>query len=250
MSLSALRITKLQKSYVSGKTLLDIEALEFRSGQLTCILGATGSGKTTLLNILAGIDLEFKGEVSAINLDALRVSYQPQRDTLLPWKTIYQNLLLGYLLSKKEVPWKTAEQLLENLGLHPFAASYPPILSVGMRQRAALGRALLWDGNLKLLDEPLSAQDFSSRLFLERLLREGLRKNGEIGIVVTHNLEEAVVLADRIVVLGGTPSKVIDDFEVTGIPEENRPVAGRRAQVFGEYISRAAAALSSTIKTP
>jgi len=248
MPLNAIHIKNLRKAYPSH-TVLDIPALEFRAGQLTCVLGATGCGKTTLLNILAGTDQAFSGEVICAGLPKPRVSYQFQKDLLLPWKTVRDNLLLGFHISDESMQNNLADGWLKTLDLEKVARSYPAALSVGTRQRISLGRALVWNGDLKLLDEPLSAQDFTRRLSLEALLRLELRKPETLAIVVTHNLEEAVILADRIIILGGQPARVLDDFEVVGLPEKNRPVEGRRSPEFAQYIARAARALSGITTT-
>ncbi len=243
MPLNSISIKNLRKSYNSA--VLDIASLDFRAGQLTCVLGATGCGKTTLLNILAGVDSEFEGEVIRAGSTAPRVSYQPQKDLLLPWKTVQDNLLFGFVVSSEKPPNNSADGWLATLDLQKVAKSYPPELSAGTRQRVALGRALMWSGDLKLLDEPLSSQDFTRRLLLEALLRVELCKPETVSVVVTHNLEEAVVLADRIIILGDKPARILDDFEVTGLPIDHRPVAARRAPEFAQYIARAANALSS-----
>jgi NitT/TauT family transport system ATP-binding protein len=247
MSPNVVRIKNLRKSY-SEATVLDIPFLELRAGQLTCVLGATGCGKTTLLNILAGADSEFDGEIVYAGSSVPRISYQFQKDLLLPWKTIRDNLTLGFLTTGEPPALGLAERWLSTLDLDSVADSYPAALSTGMRQRAALGRALAWNGDWKLLDEPLSAQDFSRRLSLEGLLREELRKPELIGVVVTHNLEEAIVLGDRIIILGGKPARILDDFEVTGLPENNRPVSARQAPAFAHFLARSAKVLGSQFK--
>jgi len=158
-------------------------------------------------------------------------------------------LLLGFHFDDKATPDNLADDWLKTLDLEKVARSYPAPLSVGTRQRVGLGRALAWNGDLKLLDEPLSAQDFTRRLSLEALLRVELRKPDTLAVIVTHNLEEAIILADRIIVLGGQPARVLDDFEVVGLPENNRPVEGRRSPEFAQFIARAARALSGITTT-
>jgi len=250
MSLSAISVKNLKKAYESGKFVLEVPQLNFQAGELTCILGPTGCGKSTLLNILAGIDADFQGEVSYTGAPHHRVSYQPQKDLLLPWKTVRENLLLGFSIAGEALPANMAADFLRFLDLESVADAYPNTLSVGMRQRVALGRALIWSGDLKLLDEPLSAQDFSRRTALETLLRLELRKPDSVAVVVTHNLDEAVVLADRIIVLGGQPAKVLDDFKIVGLPEVNRPIEARRSPLFAQFVARTAQALSGIAKLP
>ncbi len=246
MALESIRLKTLRKAYSPSSTVLGIDFLEFHSGQLTCVLGATGCGKTSLLNILAGVDLEFSGEVIPLGSSCFRISYQFQKDLLLPWKTVHENLILGFADCDKQPDSAEVDQWLKVLKLKSVAQLYPSSLSIGMRQRVALGRALLWNGDLKLFDEPLSSQDFTGRLGLEAAIIGASENPSGISIVVTHNLEEAVVLGDRIVVLGGSPARVLDDFVVTGLPKQNRPVAARGASEFATHVARAAKALSIT----
>ena len=233
----------LIKAWDTAPPILHIPQLEFRSGKLTCILGPTGCGKTTLLNILSGIDTDYIGEVTFNPVGSPRVSYQFQMDLLLPWKSVRENLLTGYYATDTPPPASSADIWLDVLDLRAVADAYPASLSVGMRQRAAIGRTLAWDGTLRLLDEPLSAQDFHHRVALESVLRKELRRSGTVGIVVTHNLEQAIFLADRIIVLGGRPSRVLDDFDVDGIDETNRAGEAGESLIVANYIARVVRAL-------
>jgi NitT/TauT family transport system ATP-binding protein len=246
MALKEISIKNLIKSYASPEPILSIPSLHLRAGQLTCILGPTGCGKTTLLNILSGLDPHFRGKIIG---NGARISYQFQNDLLLPWKSVHDNLLISFQVRNEKPSPGLAEKWLKRLGLERVANDYPATLSAGMRQRLALGRTLASDGDLNLLDEPLSAQDFARKLDLEYLLRTELRKPGVISVMVTHNLEEAVVLADRIIVLAGRPAQVTEDFAVIDLPEDNRPLCARQSAAFGKYVSRAAKGFSNSATT-
>jgi NitT/TauT family transport system ATP-binding protein len=207
------------------------------------VLGPTGCGKTTLLNILAGLDGDYLGTIEFLPARPERSAYMFQKDLLLPWRTVLQNLVLGREAVGDDPPYDRARELLDTLDMARFADAYPSKLSVGMRQRVALGRTLLLGGDLILMDEPLSAQDFRTRLMLEEMLRGSLRRETTLAVVVTHNIDEAVVLGDRVLVLSGRPARVIEDFEVTDMPCENRPSEGRRSEMLASHVRRITRAL-------
>lgn len=245
MAADSIAITSMKKGFrtTNGyRGVLAIPSLVLRGGELTCIVGPTGCGKTTLLNIIAGVDGEFEGTVSTPPGRG-GVAYQFQMDLLLPWRTAAGNV--GLPLEANGSPTKAHEvaDWLARVGLLASHDDLPHTLSVGMRQRVALARTLIQEAPIVLLDEPLSAQDLSSRLNLEALLRDYLRRPGRVGIVVTHNIEEAVVLGDRIIVLGGAPARVVADIPGAELPEADRPRAARRAKSFGEKVHEVAMAL-------
>lgn len=242
-------INGLYKSYPGVGSnriqVLDIAALTLRTGELTCVLGPTGCGKTTLMNILAGVDHDYGGEVRFSSSNEPRISYMFQSDLLLEWRTVSQNILLGLDAIGVPTTPEIASRWLDKIGLSSFTNAYPSTLSVGMRQRVALARTLAMDSDMILLDEPLSAQDFSARLRLEDLLREIMRQSETVAVIVTHNIEEAIILADRILVLSDRPAKIIADIELTEMPKVNRAWAGRRHPSFARYVIAITKALTS-----
>lgn len=181
-------------------------------GDTLAVIGPSGCGKTTLILMLAGLLPPSQGEVM---IDGRPVK-APRRETglvlqdygLFPWKTIRDNIELGARVRKTPpAPEKTAA-LEEELGLTGLGRLYPQQVSGGQRQRVALGRALLLSPRLLLLDEPFAALDAMTRERLQQLLLDLYRRRGLSYIVVTHNIEEAVVLGRRVMLLGGTPARI------------------------------------------
>lgn len=211
--LVANRIGKVFRS-PDGASLPVLENVSVRvaSGETVCFLGSSGCGKTTLLNILAGLDGDYTGEVtnSLINNNPLRIGYMPQSAALLPWRTVAANVRLG--LEFMQVPHEAADtrvqEALREVGLEQFSSAYPMQLSGGMCQRAALARTLAVQPQLLVLDEPLAHLDFVSRRALAIKVQQHVRNNSCAAIVATHSIEEAAVMATRVIVLRGRPARV------------------------------------------
>src|ERR1700761_7090899 len=168
--------------------------LQVRPGEFLALLGASGSGKTTLLKILGGLDREAEGRVRV----PARVSIAFQEPRLLPWQKAWRNVAFG--LRGADVRERATEALRE-VGLAHLADQWPKTLSGGEAQRVALARALVRDPDLLLLDEPLAALDALTRLRMQRLIADLCARRGLTAILVTHDVDEAVTLADRAVVL-------------------------------------------------
>jgi|GEM_PF-1152630 len=245
MPITSLKLQNLRKRFHSNPVVLSLESLSLYDGMVTCILGPTGCGKSTLMSMLAGIDLDYEGTIIADTSGHFRISYQFQTDLLLPWRNVTGNILLPFEVSSQKCAPEKLEGLIKSLWLEDVQEKFPEELSTGTRQRVALARALIVDADLRIFDEPLSAQDFASRLHLEAVLRSELRRSDKISIIVTHNVEEAIVLGDRVLVLGGSPTRVVADFHISGLPEINRPVAARKSDAFASYVAQASAALVS-----
>lgn len=206
---------RVAKTYVgAGRAHAVIGDVSFslRAGEIVSIVGPSGCGKTTLLNLLCGLlplssgSVAWRGKPLAGMPE--RVGYMLQKDLLLPWRTALRNVMLG--LELKGLPRSDCEAqahaMLSTVGLTAFHDYYPTALSGGMRQRVALARTLVTDPEVLLLDEPFAALDFQTKLLLEgdmaRLVRSGRRAL----VMITHDVEEAVSLSDRVVVLSHRPS--------------------------------------------
>lgn len=188
--------------------------MEVSAGEFVAIVGPSGCGKTTLLNIIAGLVQQSRGEV-VVNggppkVGNRNVGYLFARDSLLPWRTVLANVELNmevFGVNKAERR-KRALDMLENVGLSSFASSYPAQLSQGMRQRAAIARTLAPLPSIVLLDEPFSALDAQTKLLLQETFSKLWQTISTTVILITHDLYEAVALADRVVVFTSRPGRV------------------------------------------
>lgn len=186
-----------------------------QQGDFIAIVGPSGCGKSTLLSLIAGLLIPEHGDIL---LNRKKVSEQPQnpigymlqKDHLLEWRTIWKNILLGLEIQNKLTPESTdyAIQLLKNYGLYDFREKRPSELSGGMRQRAALIRTLVLKPSLLLLDEPFSALDYQTRLKVADDIGSIIKQEKKTAILVTHDLSEAVSLANRVIVLSRRPAQI------------------------------------------
>ena len=187
-------------------------SLEISQGEFVALVGPSGCGKTTLLNVLSGFLEPSSGSVTYSG----RVRMVYQHDSLLPWKTAAQNIALGLRDLRSEAEReRQLKEMLRLIKLEEFAAHYPHQLSGGMRQRVELARALAGDTDILLLDEPFSSLDYLTRLRLRRELVRMLEELPRTVVLVTHDIEEAAQLADRILVLSDRPARICRELRVT-----------------------------------
>ena len=220
---------------LSGLT-FDVHEQDFVS-----IIGPSGCGKSTIFNIIAGLleadqgSLIYRGEKTT-SLRG-RIGYMMQKDLLFPWKTVLDNVLLGLKVRGEDGPQAVdmAREYLSTFGLSGFEKSYPQTLSGGMRQRVALIRTLLMDPDILLLDEPFSALDYQTRLYLESVLLEAVATFKKTVILVTHDIDEAVALSKRVVALSGRPTTVKNVHEIE--IERTSPIDARAHKNFSEYFN-------------
>ncbi|OXS34301.1 ABC transporter ATP-binding protein [Streptomyces sp. XY006] len=191
----AVHVQGLTRSF-DGRAVIDDLRLDVRPGEFVALLGRSGCGKSTLLRILAGLDREIEGTVLVPRRKA--VAFQSPR--LMPWKKVWRNVVLG-LPGRPERA--VAERALHEVGLGHRSTAWPKTLSGGEAQRASLARALVREPDLLLLDEPFGALDALTRLKAQRLVGELWQRRGCAVLLVTHDVEEAVLLADRVLVMDG-----------------------------------------------
>ena len=200
-------------------------SLEVQDKEFVCILGPSGCGKTTLLRLIAGLDT---AESGAILLDGEemkgtnpKVGMVFQEYSLFPWRTVLDNVAFGLEMRgmRSDERYRRADQYLDLVGLTQFAKSYPSELSGGMRQRVAVARALALDPVLLLMDEPFGALDAQTRNMLQHELLNIWGKTRKTILFVTHSVDEAVFLADRIIVLTPRPGRICEIFSI----EQSRP---------------------------
>jgi ABC-type nitrate/sulfonate/bicarbonate transport system ATPase subunit len=220
---SKLSLRGIEKSFrqdgSSLAVLLDI-SLFARPGEFVSILGPSGCGKSTLFNVVAGLVQRDEGIISINNREVQsglgNVAYMQQKDLLFPWRTLLQNVFLGPEISGgvHEEIQSEALELMTRVGLRGFEGNYPAELSMGMRQRAALVRTLLFHKDILLLDEPFGALDAMIRSVMQRLLLELWMDYRQTILLVTHDVEEALILSDRIYVLTARPATVKGEISV------------------------------------
>jgi len=218
--------------------------LQVAEGELVSIVGPSGCGKTTLLNTLCGLLVPDSGHIRWHGREVLgqpqNVGYMLQKDLLLPWRTALGNTLLG-LQIRGVAPAEAEDRsraMLDQLGLHGFADHYPSTLSGGMRQRVALARTLVNEPDVLLLDEPFASLDFQSKLLIENDTVALVRRGKRSLMLITHDIEEAVSLADRVIVLSKRPTRVkaVYDIELGG--ERMDMMAVRESPDFSRYVRR------------
>lgn len=195
-----------------------------KEGEFVSILGPSGCGKSTVLNLLAGILKPESGEmrVDGVKIEGMNThfAYMPQNDLLFPWKTILQNVCLhAHLNGGEKTAKEKAQQLFPKFGLAGYENAWPDELSGGMRQRAAFLRTSMCEADILLLDEPFGALDVISRSDMQDWLVTMKESLGRTCLLVTHDIDEAIYLSDRILVFGGCPAAIHAEISVE---EENR----------------------------
>lgn len=212
----SLTITELNKAF-GQLPVLEKMNLQVKEHEFVAILGPSGSGKSTLLQLIGGLLAPDSGQIQlngeTINGKKGLISYMPQHPSLFPWRTVLENVVLAAELKRKP-DYEEATQLLEKAGLAPFQNSYPHELSGGMKQRVAFIRALLSKQSLLCLDEPFSALDEFTRIKMQNWLLTIWEENRKSILFITHSIEEAIFLADRIYVLSKRPAHVKAEITV------------------------------------
>lgn len=232
-------MNNLSKTYYTKKK--EVEAiknisLKINPGEFIAIVGPSGCGKSTLLNIIGGLDNKSSGEIIFPLEENNKLGYMFQQDCLFDWLTILDNCLLGLKIQKQitKESRKRVIKLLENYGLKNFINTYPKNLSGGMRQRVALIRTLATDPDILLLDEPFSALDYQTRLSVSDDVYKIIKKEKKTTIMITHDIAEAISMADRIVVLSSRPSTIKKIYDIK-LTDKSTPINNRSCKEFNEY---------------
>jgi ABC-type nitrate/sulfonate/bicarbonate transport system ATPase subunit len=223
--LTKLELRSISYSYGDTAVLRDIR-LTVEEGQFVSLLGPSGCGKSTLLHIVSGL-LPCPGADILVNSQTASIrhfAYMPQDDLLMPWRTVLQNACLYADINGKnsKAALEQARSLLGPFGLEGSGDLFPSQLSGGMRQRAAFLRTFLCEADIFLLDEPFGALDALTRTRMQEWLAEmrlTLQRNRTF-LLVTHDIDEAILLSDRILILGGTPAEISAEFDLNEPPEE------------------------------
>ena len=232
-----LEIKNLKKIYHTkqGETLaVDNFSFNLLDGEFVAIVGPSGCGKSTILSILSGLETKSDGEI--IFKDDSKIGYMLQHDSLFNWRTILNNCLLGLELNNNlnSDSKQYVLNLLKTYGLEEFKDSYPPNLSGGMRQRVALIRTLATKPDILLLDEPYSALDYQTRLAVSDDVYHIIKQEKKSVIMVTHDIAEAISMADRIIVLSKRPSVIKNIYDIN-LTNKSNPIENRKAKEFAYY---------------
>lgn len=240
-----LKINNLRIFYQTKKSeIIAVKDLCFEAvkGEFIAIIGRSGCGKTSILSVIAGL-LPYNGTVEISNEKITKpsqnVGYMLQRDELFPWLTIEQNALLPLKINKKINSERIAyvNELLKKYGLADFKKNYPFELSGGMRQRASLIRTLAGNPDLLLLDEPFSALDYQTRLAVCDDVYQIIRNENKTAILVTHDISEAISLADKIIVLTPRPAQIRSINEIT-LDKRLTPLKRREQPEFSVWFEK------------
>ena len=205
-----------------------------KEGEIVSLIGPSGCGKSTILSIIAGLLAPTSGSVTI--RDGGRIGYMLQKDSLFPWRSIYQNVLLGSEIMGINCQTR-AEELLKTYGLWEFRNSFPSQLSGGMRQRAALIRTLAVNPTLLLLDEAFSALDYQTRLAVADDIYSIIRSEKKSALIVTHDIAEAIAMSDRVIVLTRRPSVIKSVYAMDFGKERPSPLKCRDCSSFKDYFN-------------
>lgn len=239
-----LEVSQVSYSYhtLNGETpALSNISFSVQPGEFLVIVGPSGCGKSTLLSLLSGLTKPEEGTIHIAQnpWQGNRIGYMLQKDHLFEWRNVYKNVILGLEIQHRKTPVgiARAEKLLQTYGLSAFKTARPSQLSGGMRQRAALIRTLALDPSLLLLDEPFSALDYQTRLLVCDDVYQIIKKEKKTAILVTHDLSEAVSMADRVLVLSSRPASIRKELVISFSDDALTPMKRRQAPEFSRYFN-------------
>ena len=218
--MATLEVKNVTFSYDNVTPVIKDIDLRLNDGELVCLLGVSGGGKSTLFHVIAGLNRPQQGQVLLNGEDITghsgKVSYMLQKDMLLPYRTVLDNVALPMIIKgvKKKEAREIASKYFDQFGIEGTQKQYPAELSGGMRQRAALLRTYLFSGDVALLDEPFSALDTLTKSEMHRWYLDVMDKIKLSTIFITHDVDEAILLSDRIYLLGGKPGTITDEIVI------------------------------------
>ena len=233
-----LELKNLSKNYITKNKIiyaLKNINLSINENEFIVLVGPSGCGKSTILSIIGGLEKQSNGDV-IFNKKNPKVGYMFQEDTLFPWLTVYENCILGLKiqnnLTKENV--KYVRYLLNKYGLLSFENGYPSELSGGMRQRVALIRTLAIKPDILLLDEPFSKLDYQTRIKVSDDVFKIIKEEKKTALMVSHNIEEAVSMADKVAVLSNRPSTIKKVYDIK-MKNKKVPSKNREDESFNKY---------------
>ncbi len=208
----ALRVKNISFSYEDGEEIIKDLSFQLEKNKFLSIVGSSGCGKSTLIKLIGGIDKNYKGEI-----ETLKTAYMPQKDLLLPWRSVFENIILPLELGRQlnDETKEIALDYLKRFGLLEHKDKYPYELSGGMRQRVSFIRTLLTEADIFLLDEPFSALDAITKEGMQEWLLKALKEIKKTVIFITHDINEALYLSDKVYVCKDKPLSSFIEYEVT-----------------------------------
>ncbi|TDM42253.1 ABC transporter ATP-binding protein [Macrococcoides goetzii] len=219
-------IQNVSHQYGDKQVLTDIN-LTVQQNEIIAILGPSGSGKSTLINIIGGLLKQTSGVVYINDKKVMttgHVSFMPQTSSLMPWRTVEDNIKLATEIGKQNSQDQSLS-LLERAGFIGIKDQYPSSLSGGMKQRVSFLRALNTNHHVLLLDEPFSALDEITRVDMQQWLKGLIKESGKTVLMITHSIEEAISMSDRIIVLNGKPATITQIYDTQAIQNETEKQA-------------------------
>lgn len=224
------------KSFYSKEEVTDVlKDLSFMvdKGEIVAIVGPSGCGKSTILNLISKLIKQDSGKIEINGT----IGYMFQHDNLFSWRNVYKNITLGLEINHLPIDEKKIDNLLDKYGLLSFKNYYPSELSGGMKQRIALIRTLLLNPDILLLDEPFSSLDYQSKIIVQEDIYNMIKKENKTTILVTHDITEAIALADKVYVLSSRPSTIKKCFLINLNIENKTPLKARNSPKFQEFFS-------------
>jgi NitT/TauT family transport system ATP-binding protein len=239
-----IELIDINKSFYHSSEIIEIFKhfnLSISSGEFVAIMGPNGCGKSTLLNLINGLDKKFEGniKIEQINNSRPAFAYMMQKDLLLPWRTVYENIVIGLEVQGK-ITSHTRGYVLQHLkrfGISDLISSYPAKLSGGERQKVALVRTLIMQSDILLLDEPFSAIDYNTRIELQGKIYNIAKEKGNTTLLITHDIDEAIAVSDRVVILNYKPLGILKDLKIDLSVENRNPITVRQHSMFADYYS-------------
>ena len=236
--LMQIKLENVNKSFYNIKSetkVLENINIEINKGQIIAIVGPSGCGKSTLLNLISGL---IKPDSGNITIDG-KIGYMFQKDNLFEWRNVYKNITLGPEIKHIKESEKQIDEILKKYGLFNFKYYYPKELSGGMKQRVALIRTLILNPDILLLDEPFSSLDYQSKITVQDDIYNIIKQEKKTTILVTHDITEAIAMADIIYILTARPSTIKKKFiiDLDFKDDEKTPLKARKTAKFQEYFA-------------
>ena len=233
-----IKLNNVNKSFYSEKEKTDVLKninIEVLKGQIVAIVGPSGCGKSTILNLISGLIKQDDGDIFVDG----KIGYMFQKDNLFEWRNVYKNITLGPEIKHLNIKEDEIDNILTKYGLIDFKYHYPSQLSGGMKQRVALIRTLILKPDVLLLDEPFSSLDYQSKIIVQDDIYKIIKEEKKTTIMVTHDITEAIAMADVIYVLTSRPSTIKKRFDIDLDIDKNEktPLNARKSIKFQEYFS-------------